>query len=53
MNQTPKPIAERKVIVDLMNEVVALNQRVPNCSKKIYNAFMAIYYHLDHQLEKV
>lgn len=52
MNRPTKD-TDREAIYGLMQEVMALNQRVPNCPKRIYDAFMTIYFNLDRQLEKV
>lgn len=46
MNQ-PQIIPERKALTDLMKEAMDLKRRIPGKSKRIDNAFMAIYFHID------
>lgn len=46
-------IPERKALIDLMNEVIALQRKTPNCTRKVNNAFDTIYWHIDSELGKL
>lgn len=47
----PAIIPERKALVDLMNEILAIKRKTPNRSQAVNNAFDNIYWYIDRQLE--
>lgn len=44
---------ERKALTDLMNEVIALHRKTPNCTRRVNNAFQTIYWHIDSEIAKI